>query len=218
MNKRTIVLAALGAGAGLMYLADPREGRRRRGRVRDAVTHTSHVVADAASAASRDLRNRVGGLAARTVTAVARRPAPIDDVIVARVRSHLGRLVSHPGAIAVSAKSGVVSLQGPVFEAELRQLLRGVLAVPGVIALENHLDAHHRARDVPALQGPGPMHAAAHRIRWTPTARLLAGIAGATLMAVSARGGVPRAAAAGVAGLELLERAFFGTGPEAAAR
>jgi hypothetical protein len=189
MNKGVIAFAGLGVGAGIMYLADPQQGRGRRARLRDTAVHRSHMLRDAAGAASRDTEHRLAGIAARARAAVAHRPAPDDDVLAARVRSRLGRLVSHPGAIEVKATSGRVALTGPVFVAELNQLLHGVRAVEGVIEIENVLEPHADAADIPALQGAGPMELRAVPpawIRWTPATRLLAGAAGLALVLVMA--------------------------------
>jgi hypothetical protein len=93
MNKGVIAFAGLGVGAGIMYLADPQQGRGRRARLRDTAVHRSHMLRDAAGAASRDTEHRLAGIAARARAAVAHRPAPDDDVLAARVRSRLGRLV-----------------------------------------------------------------------------------------------------------------------------
>ena len=137
MNRGMIALTSLGLGAGIMYLADPQEGRRRRARLRDAVAHTSHTLEAATSTASRDMENRLTGVAARTLASLVERPAPIDDVLAARVRARVGRLVSHPGAIEVKATAGLVALGGPVFEAEVEQLVNGVRAVPGVTQVDS---------------------------------------------------------------------------------
>jgi hypothetical protein len=48
MHRTTIALTSLGVGAGVMYFAGPHEGRRRRGRLRDAVVHTAHTAETAA--------------------------------------------------------------------------------------------------------------------------------------------------------------------------
>jgi hypothetical protein len=89
----------------------------------------------------------------------------------------------------VKATSGRVALTGPVFVAELNQLLHGVRAVEGVIEIENVLEPHADAADIPALQGAGPMELRAVPpawIRWTPATRLLAGAAGLALVLVMA--------------------------------
>lgn len=210
MNKTTIALAGLGVGAGIMYLADPREGRRRRALLRDAVVHTSHTLEFAAGAATRDVENRFTGVAARTIRAMTERPAAIDDVLAARVRARIGRLVSHPGAIEVKAAAGVVALSGPVFKTEFDQLIEGVRNVEGVTRVEDHLEPHAEADDVPALQGAGPLKidTAARWLRWTPTTRVVAGVAGLALMALGSRRRGIRETAAGLAGFELLEQAL----------
>jgi hypothetical protein len=213
MNKSMIALTSLGLGAGVMYLVDPQEGRRRRARLRDAVVHGSHTVEGAVGTASRDIENRFVGLAARAVAALSERPAPTDDALAARVHTRIGRLVSHPGAIEVKAKSGRITLSGPVFEAELEQLVGGVRGVPGVTEVENQLEPHAQAGDIPALQGPGPLRIHAARpgwVRWTPTTRAMAGAAGLALLALASRHRTVRKTAVGVAGFELLEQAVRG--------
>jgi osmotically-inducible protein OsmY len=213
MNKGIIALTGLGLGAGVMYFADPQEGRRRRARLRDAVVHTAHTLEAATGTASRDIENRFAGLAARTVASLVTQPPPIDDVVAARVRARIGRLVSHPGAIDVKAASGRITLSGPVFESEVEQLVEGARAVPGVIQVDDHLEPHAQAGEISALQGPGPLklHAVPSGwARWTPTTRVTAGAAGLALMALAARHRSIRGTAVGLAGFELLEQAVRG--------
>jgi hypothetical protein len=100
-----------------------------------------------------------------------------------------------------------------VFSAEVGQLVSGVAAVPGVTAVDNRLEVHERAGDVPALQGPGPLalpRGPASWLRWTPAMRALTGAAGVALMAFASRQRRVPAAAAGLAGFELIERAALG--------
>ena len=211
MNKATIALASLGVGAGVMYLADPQEGRRRRARLRDVAVRTSHVVEAAAGTASRDVENRVTGLLARTRASLTAQPTPIDDVLAARVRARIGRLVSHPGAIDVKATAGRIALSGPVFAAEIEQLLDGVREVPGIAQVENHLEPHAEPADIPALQGPGPLDLRAASpgwVRWTPTMRVIAGAAGLALVALASQRRTAGRTAVGLAGFELLEQAL----------
>ena len=210
MNRGTIALTSLGLGAGVMYFADPQEGRRRRARLRDALVHTGHLVEAASGRTSRDIENRVAGLGARAAAALVTQPPPIDDVLAARVRARIGRLVSHPGAIEVKAATGRITLSGAAFDAEVEQLMEGVRRVPGVSQVDNQLEPHALAGDIPALQGPGPLrlHAVpAGWARWTPTTRVMTGAAGLALMALAARHRTIRETAVGLAGSELLEQA-----------
>jgi hypothetical protein len=212
MNKITIALTGAGLGAAAMYLMDPRRGRRRRARLGEAASHASHRMQAIVGMTGRDVRHRLSGAAARTLDRVIEEEAPADDVLVERVRARLGRLVSHPGAIDVVASSGTVTLTGPVFEAEVDQVIDGVAAVAGVTAVENKLEPHRDAAHVSALQGPGPRKVpspSATWIRWTPTARLVAGMAGIALLALSSTKHSVRGAATRITGAELISRAVF---------
>src|ERR1041385_3242642 len=108
MKKDTTatLLWGLGVGAGLMYLFDPDRGKRRRALVRDKAQALTRRLQKTVDKTSRDLRNRVQGLALE-----AKSHNVPDEVLVERVRSKLGRLVSHPHAIEVAAKNGVVTLR-----------------------------------------------------------------------------------------------------------
>jgi len=214
MNKGLVALTGIGIGAGIMYLADPNEGRRRRARLREVTVHTTHTMKAIAGMTSRDVEHRLSGLAARTLARLIEEGVPPDDVLAARVRARLGRLVSHPGAIDLTADKGTVTVSGPIFEAEVEQLMKGVEAIPGVTAIENRLEPHRDAGHVSALQGPGPREMSrmpASWRGWSPTARLIAGLAGLALVALSSPNRPVRGAATGIAGVELLERALLGT-------
>jgi hypothetical protein len=213
MNKVTIALTGAGLGAAAMYLMDPSRGRRRRARLGEAASHASHRMQAIVGMTARDVRHRLSGAAAHTLDRLVEEEAPADNVLVERVRARLGRLVSHPGAIDVVASSGTVTLTGPVFEAEVDQLIEGVAAVAGVATVQNKLEPHRDAAHVSALQGPGPRVVSppsATWLRWTPTARLIAGVAGLALLALSSPKRPVRGAATGATGVELIDRALFG--------
>src|SRR5678815_3666725 len=109
MNKLLVGLTCAGAGAALMYMADPHEGARRRARLRESTVHANRLAKAVGGMTSRDVRHRLSGAAARLLAHFVERSEPIDDVLVERVRARLGRLVSHPGAIHVTATHGTVS-------------------------------------------------------------------------------------------------------------
>jgi hypothetical protein len=98
-----------GLGAGLMYLLDPEEGGRRRALVRGKAVHSLRLGGQAALRTSRDLGNRTKGLVAEAGSRLRRHEEEVDDRILRdRVRSKLGRAVSHPSAIG--AALGAVGL------------------------------------------------------------------------------------------------------------
>jgi osmotically-inducible protein OsmY len=76
-----------------------------------------------------------------------------DEVLGNRVRSQIGRHVSHPRAIEVAAHDGVVTLRGPILANEVDELLTAVLTVRGVRDVDDQLDVHKTAKGISALQG-----------------------------------------------------------------
>jgi uncharacterized membrane protein len=207
--RRDNLLNGVVLGAGLMYLLDPDRGGRRRARLRDQVVHLINKAGEAADTAARDLGNRGRGMVAEGRSRL-RSETVSQSVLEARVRSELGRLVTHPGAIEVVADGGRVTLCGPVLADEVDALLSGVSSVRGVEEVENRLEVHERAGDVPGLQGQGPRPEPRFELlqeNWSPAARLLMGILGGTLALRGMRGRGPLDAALAVTGLGILSRA-----------
>lgn len=201
-------LSLLGLGAGLMYLLDPDRGNSRRARIRDQAIGTADAAFDGLDVATRDLSHRAQGL----VAGLQSRWSPVrvtDPVLVQRVRSRLGRWVSHPRAIDVEATEGRVILRGPILRREVEPLLAALRAVPGVRDVTSELTVHAHADHVPALQGGVPRMEVPElqQDQWTPAVRLLAG-AGGSLLALYGLGRRGLwGSAVGLTGVGLLARA-----------
>jgi uncharacterized membrane protein len=211
MDKRLAVMSGLGIGAGLMFLLDPERGNRRRSRMRDRLLRVLHQSGDAMGTTSRDLGHRAAGLAAETRARFCREEVT-DEVLVARVRSKIGRVVSHPRSIEISADAGRVTLRGPILSAETDALLAAVAAVRGVKGVENQLQPHETAGNVPGLQGgrtrPEPQFDLMQR-HWSPSTRLLVGTAGGALALYGAsRRCDAIGSTSGCVGLAMLARAL----------
>ncbi|HET9530117.1 MAG TPA: BON domain-containing protein, partial [Blastocatellia bacterium] len=181
MNKGLGLISGIGLGAGLMYILDPDRGNRRRALMRDKVSRAANRMGDAIETTARDMSHRAHGVMAETKNILSK-DQPEDDVLVARVRSKMGRVVSHPHSINVEAESGRVTLSGPILESEVDRLLSCVSGVRGVTEVVNNLEAHKEAGDVPGLQGGS--HRPGTRIdvlqkNWSPATRTLVGTAGA---------------------------------------
>ena len=189
MNRSLTLMSAAGMGAGLMYLLDPDRGKRRRALLRNKAIHVSKIAGDAAGKTQRDIRNHLRGAFAEVESLWADNGLISNDVLEARVRSKLGRVVSHPGAIEVKAVDGLIMLSGQILANEVHPLLKCVTGVQGVKNIENHLEMHEKADDIPALQGgrrrgqrTGPFKA-----NWSPTMRLVAGATGSALAVYGTR-------------------------------
>lgn len=183
MKKKTLAAAAIAAGT--KYVFDPQQGGRRRAVARDKAVRLTRKATHFAGAASRDAMNRAKGVAAQRI-AMFRAATPDDRILEERVRETLGRATSHPRAIEVEARDGVVTLRGPVLTADAERLVERVAEVNGVRELDAQLDVHDDPGNVPGLRGEGrtPQGGASWaRARWMPATRMLAGLAGAGLLA-----------------------------------
>jgi predicted transcriptional regulator len=171
---------AAGLGALAMYLMDPNLGRRRRAVARDKAVSLYTDTADVVERTRRDVQNRAQGVIhqARSMYSGANEPVP-DHKLVDRVRSKMGRVVSHPHAVHVEAHNGAVTLSGDILASEVDQLLKCIRSVPGVLGVENQLAVHHDASRVPSLQGgrerPG-WRSELMEDQWSPAVRLAIGV------------------------------------------
>lgn len=187
MSATRSLLGGLSLGAGLMYLLDPDRGRRRRALVRDRIFSQAGESETFLGKTSRDLANRARGLVARTKRRVAPEGRVADDVLAERVRSKMGRYVSHPGAIDVTAFWGRIVLEGDILAHEVDDLIDAVASVRGVREIENCLRSHRDPQGVPGLQGAARKGGEPGEFRqenWTPAARFAAGAAGSALVLV----------------------------------
>jgi hypothetical protein len=154
MKKRNplTLLGGVGLGAGLMYLLDPDGGRRRRALARDKAVHGLKVGGKALRRTSVDVGNRTRGLVAGAASHL-RKGSADDQKLEGRVRSKLGRHLSHPSALQVQCQDGLVILSGPVLASELDKVLDKVQKIKGVQEVESRLEVHESAENVSSLQG-----------------------------------------------------------------
>jgi BON domain len=164
MQRITILTAAM-AGAALMFFLDPVTGRRRRALARDQLVRGMNRTRRFGRAAARDMTNRAAGL--RSVGLARQHPVVSDDALRDRVKTALGRVVSHPGAVHVMVQRGVVRLDGAVLADELKPLFEAITGVEGVREIDNRLLVSEHGEHIPGLQGAGtpPRHSVRHLLR-----------------------------------------------------
>jgi len=184
MNGRLALITGVGFGAGLMYILDPAMGRRRRALARDKTVNAWKKTSDVVGAKARDVTNRAAGLSQKVRSSFTHQGSPSDAVLVERVRSKMGHAVSHPHAVDVTASGGQIILQGPVFAAEVGRLLSSVAGIPGVEGVENRLEVHETAENVPVLQGgiePGEKRFERLQRIWSPSTTAVMAASGGAL-------------------------------------
>jgi uncharacterized membrane protein len=211
MNRALTLLGAAGLGAGLMYFLDPVLGRRRRKTVRDQAASALARAGGLINKTGRDLAGRATGLVAEASGLFRGRAEVPDDVLAQRVRTRIGRVCSHASSLGVTARRGLVVLDGPILAGEVNDVLRAAAAVSGVCRVENRLTAHEQAGNVSGLQGqgrrPGERQIDLLQSHWAPATRLLAGASGCGLMANCLARRTPGAALLGTLGFGLFLRA-----------
>jgi len=155
MERLEGFVAGLALGAGLMFLLDPGVGRRRRALIRDRLVRTRNEISDSGGEMRTRVGNRVKGIVAETRSRFSSEDVE-DSVLEARVRSSMGRVVSNPGAIAVLAEGGMVTISGPVLASQVDALLSCVESVAGVREVHSRLAVRPSPGNVPGLQGGEP--------------------------------------------------------------
>jgi len=141
--KGIVMLGCTGLGASVMYMLDPRLGRRRRALIRDKAQAYWRRTGKFLSQTARNARQRTYGLIAETQTQIRGANVPEDAVLVARVRAQIGHVVSQAGTIDVAAHQGRVTLSGSIAAHEVEKLLSAVASVAGVTAVINRVEGNH---------------------------------------------------------------------------
>lgn len=172
MGKLSTLLFGAAVGAGLMYFMDPAQGNRRKAMIRDRFNSLPADAANGLDKAANDLRQRVGGVLSEGA-AMMGDPGTADQLLTERVRSHLGFLTRHPGAVQVNVQNKTAVVSGNILADEVENLLAGVQKVRGVMSVENRLQVHQQAGNIPQLQGEGSLPG--QQSEWSPGIRLLAG-------------------------------------------
>jgi hypothetical protein len=142
-------------GAGLASLGftlfDPARGAARRAMLRERTSSTVRRIGGQTRGRLLDASSRVRGRVQKLRARLSEGEVP-DPVLEERVRAQIGRAVSHPGALRVSAVRGCVEITGPVLAGEVEDLVEGIRAVRGVKDVVERFDVHEEAASEPSLQ------------------------------------------------------------------
>jgi hypothetical protein len=204
-------LAAAAVGALAMFLLDPDRGRRRRKQAGQALRRVGTRTGSWLEAGGRDAGNRWQGVLAQWRRLAGQGKPPDDDILQARVRARLGRLVTHPHAVTVDAAQGCVTLGGPILTHEKPQLLAEVARVAGVREVRDLLELHEHANGIPALQGAGNAIRPPASLQALPPAwRGVALAGGGALAWYALRKRSPASLLLGAASVALLARSAIG--------
>lgn len=177
MNKAAAILTGAGVGAAAMFLLDPDRGRSRRAFVWDKSRGTWNEAGRTIRRTSHDLSNRASGIAASTRSLFRHEGEDDPARLIDRIRSKMGRLVSHPHAVELRNENGRITVSGHVLAAEASALLKMIRGIKGVGSVEDLLLVHDNADNVPGFSGSDQDANGFSSYRW----RIAAGVAGGAL-------------------------------------
>lgn len=155
-------LGTLLLGAGLMYVLDPQRGAARRKLALDKATSIVNRTGRTFRQVGRDVRNRATGYTHQARGMVETEDAVSAEQLLQRVRSEMGHVVSHAGAIQVMTDNhGRVTLHGRVLASEADKLATTVKGVAGVTEVINLLSVKNTEQE---MHDPDPATAAAPQL------------------------------------------------------
>jgi hypothetical protein len=132
-----VIGAAL--ASGLMYLLDPRQGNRRRAVAWDRTRHLVNRSSWFTGKMYRHSRNRLSGVFSSITHALRPEGGVSDRKLIDRIRSTIGRTVTHPQAVDFSAHEGRVTVRGYLKPHEAGQVVLAVEKIPGVRSVDNQI-------------------------------------------------------------------------------
>src|SRR5689334_13726156 len=121
-NKKWMIIGGAAAGAVAIYFLDRENGQQRRARVVNATSRLAQAIAEGADLGIRDAQHRLTGMAKHAWFSF-RREHLDDRVLVERIRSRMGRILSHPHKIHVASDRGTITLWGQSPVEEARELI-----------------------------------------------------------------------------------------------
>ena len=203
MNRVVTTVGAGMMGAGLVYVLDPRLGRRRRAMLRDKGVHFFKMIGRGAKITGRDIGHRFQGVISKGLR-VFRKRSIIDNVLLQRVRAELGRTTTNPSGIKVNAMNGEVTLSGSVLQHEYRPLLKRIQKVAGVRYVVDRLTPRLPISES-SFDESEPTSRTGH---WTPAKRAFAITAGVGAFLFGARERNRAGAVIAGAGASLIARSI----------
>lgn len=202
--KRAVTTVGAGmVGAGLVYLLDPKLGRRRRAILRDKGVHFSRIIGRGVKITGREIGHRFQGVISKGLR-VFRKRSVIDNVLLQRVRAELGRAMTNPSGIKVNAMNGEVTLSGHVFQHEYRPLVKRIQRIAGVRYVVDRLTPRLPMTES-RFEESEPMSRSG---RWTPAKRAFAITAGVGAFLFGARERNRAGAVIAGAGASLIARSI----------
>lgn len=133
------LISGVALGMTAAYFLEPRQAARRRAVARDKALSSLKQSVYQTGKVMRHLRNRLGGALHSVGNLVASAGEVSDRRLESRVRSVLGRTISHPHQVDLTVHDGRVSLRGSLKPHEVGLVVQAIEKVPGVRSIDNQV-------------------------------------------------------------------------------
>ena len=154
MEHSITLLTGMIFGAVAMYVFDEHRGAKRRAQVRDKLVHAARVVTRGVSKRSRDVAHRIGGSVAEIRSSIKDKwLVTPDEILMDRVRAHLGHVVSHPSLLEIRALRGCVLVTGTVMPEEVEKIDARLKKIRGVREYDLDLERRSDLQQVSGRKG-----------------------------------------------------------------
>ena len=175
-----MILGGIAGATAAAYFLDCQHGSERRARFARNAERLASAAVDGVSLGFKDTGHRLLGRA-RQAWLLTHRDQVDDRVLAERIRSRMGRILTHPHKIQVVCDKGVVTLWGEAPQDEVCDLTQAVAGIAGVKEVLDHIEIHESA--VEPVPEEDALLKARHAVRlnWSPWQRLLASVAGAAI-------------------------------------
>lgn len=177
-----MLLGGIASAATAAYFLDRENGHERRARFARGAERLARTIAEGAELGVRDGQHRLVGMTKKAWFAF-RHEHLEDRVLVERVRSRMGRIVSQPHKIHVASDDGVVTLWGQASQEEISRLADVIAGMRGVKELRDHVEVREAGPEPPRARDTLREARHATRLNWSPWQKLVATVGGTAIAA-----------------------------------
>jgi hypothetical protein len=170
----------VGLGVAAAYFFDPKFGRNRRAKLRDAVLDVASKIGCEVRSGWQDLSNRGRSLIDESQSRLGG-DEKAESELAKDIDSRIGHYISRPDLVNVTVRGTRAKLAGKVLGTEKSDLVAAVMSSPGVKAVDQRLDVYDSIAELADSEGSKNRGNNQTAVMNTPAIRFIIGAAGVLL-------------------------------------
>jgi hypothetical protein len=171
----------IGLGVAAAYLLDPKLGRNRRAQLRDGVLDIVSNVERQVRTGWKDLANRGTSLIDEAQSRLLGNEDE-EKALADGIGFRIAHYISRPDLVDVAVRGKRAKLSGKVLSTEVNDLVGAVMSLPGVKAVDQHLDVYDNIAELSDSREKKPA-GVQDKLKNAPAVPLVIGAAGLLLAA-----------------------------------